>query len=255
MTVELSEASVNDALAEQSMRLAMVPLSLAALWEDNPRVNDLFGLIGAIRRYGFQDPPRYMQSINDGRGGLSRGNGRTLALQRMYEQGMDRPAGIGIVINHAKYNGEWAVPVLFGTDVDDELMAMAFALDDNNAVLAGGDFTDFFISQTYDEEAYTAMVRRLLEEEIRPITVDEHALTTVADAILTSTGNKVKPAKTTARVRFGEFIIKVPIDDFDAWYAELSEETGGDKAELRAEIEDRLDLTRFMSQEEGNHEG
>ena len=71
--------------------------------------------------------------------GLVYGNGRTEALERMRQEGMDPPRGIVKL-----EDDQWAVPVIFGVDAKSREAAVAFAIDHNNLGLLGGNlgFTD-----------------------------------------------------------------------------------------------------------------
>ncbi len=128
---------------EEKLELRYVPLNQAQLWDDNPKRHDIDALVRSIQLHGFGDPPKYDSSL----GGLVYGNGRTEALERMREQGMDPPRGIAKLDD-----GQWAVPVIFGVDAESKAAAVAFAIDHNMTNMLGGKlgFTDLLA--VWDEE-------------------------------------------------------------------------------------------------------
>ena len=130
-------------MADEKLELRYVPLDQAKLWDDNPKRHDIGALIRSIDLHGFGDPPKYDAKLE----GLVYGNGRTEALERMRQEGMDPPRGIAKL-----EDGQWAVPVIFGVDAKSRAAAVAFAIDHNNLGLLGGNlgFTDLI--SIWDEE-------------------------------------------------------------------------------------------------------
>ncbi len=128
---------------EEKLELRYVPLDQAARWDDNPKKHDIGALIQSIQLHGFGDPPKYDSNLD----GLVYGNGRTEALERMRQEGMDPPRGIAKL-----EDDQWAIPVIFGVDAKSKAAAVAFAIDHNNLGLLGGglDFTDML--SLWDEE-------------------------------------------------------------------------------------------------------
>ena len=128
---------------EEKLELKYVPLDQAKLWDDNPKRHDIGALIRSIELHGFGDPPKFDAKLK----GLVYGNGRTEALERMRQEGMDPPRGILKLETE-----EWAVPVIFGVDAKSKAAAVAFAVDHNNLSLLGGNlgFTDLI--GIWDEE-------------------------------------------------------------------------------------------------------
>lgn len=129
--------------ADERLELRYVPLDQASLWDDNPKRHDIDALIRSITTHGFGDPPKYDSNLK----GLVYGNGRTEALQRMHDQGMDPPRGIAKLDD-----GQWAVPVIFGVDAESKAAAVAFALDHNFTTILGGNFDLPDLVQMWDEE-------------------------------------------------------------------------------------------------------
>lgn len=226
---------------DAGLRIGYVPLSRATAWDDNPKAHDLPGIIRSIQKYGFQDPPRFMQALNGGRGGLVEGNGRVRALAFMQAQGLGRPRGIGVIAG-PECAGEWAVPLVLGQDVADSAEAMAYALDHNNLTLTGGDFTAFFIQQIYDDSAYQAVLARLQADAVLPVTVSDEDVTALVEATLSSSGRREKAAPESVRIRLGEFKLRVSVDDFEPWMTALENACMGDRETMIAEVRRRLGL-------------
>ncbi len=128
---------------EDKLELRYIPLDQAKLWDDNPKRHDIGALIRSIGNHGYGDPAKYDSTLD----GLVYGNGRTEALERMRQEGMDPPRGIVKV-----EDDQWAVPVIFGVDAKSKAAAVAFAIDHNNLTLLGGglEFTDLL--SMWDEE-------------------------------------------------------------------------------------------------------
>ncbi len=128
---------------EEKLELRYVPLDQAARWDDNPKRHDIGALIKSIELHGFGDPPKYDAKLE----GLVYGNGRTEALERMHEEGMDPPRGILKL-----EDDQWAVPVIFGVDSKSRAAAVAFAIDHNNLGLLGGNLGFTELIAIWDEE-------------------------------------------------------------------------------------------------------
>ena len=128
---------------EEKLELRYVPLEQAKLWDDNPKRHDIGALIRSIDLHGFGDPPKFDAKLE----GLVYGNGRTEALEKMRQEGMEPPRGVVKL-----EDGQWAVPVIFGVDAKSKAAAVAFAIDHNNLGLLGGNlgFTDLI--SIWDEE-------------------------------------------------------------------------------------------------------
>jgi len=157
-----------------ALRLEYVPLDTCVLWERNPKLHDIGGIVQSIQRYGFKDPLKYEPTLNAGNGGLVEGNGRAAALAMMRDQGDEPPRGVTI----AKEGG-WAVPVLFGVDAESEAAAEAYAVDHNNLTLLGGDLTGFDAVRMWDA-GYPQLLESLALQDVLPVSVDGDVL----DALL-----------------------------------------------------------------------
>lgn len=150
-------------LEGERLELRYMRLDQAVLWDENPKQHDLGKLAAAIRRYGFQDPPKFDSTL----GALIYGNGRTHALMWMHKQHEQMPRGI-----LRDQEGYWYLPVKFGLDLESQAVARAFALDHNNLTMAGGEYSPLDIGRMWDEKAYTQMLRNLAEQNLLPVSVD-----------------------------------------------------------------------------------
>lgn len=117
-----------DVVIASRLQLVYVPLEVIRekRWEQNPKLHDYPLIKQSIRTRGYKDPAKFEPTLNDGRGGLVEGNGRTETLWEMYEDGEPVPAGIGI-----DGFGKWWVPVLFGVDAASQAEAASYAVDHN----------------------------------------------------------------------------------------------------------------------------
>lgn len=147
-----------------NLELRYVPLSTLERWDRNPKRHDIGSIVTSIGRYGFKDPMKYEPLLNDGRGGVVEGNGRTAALLWMKSADYDVPRGLRV-----DDDGEWLVPVLFGVDAETVAAAEAYGVDHNNITLLGGDARTLDIASMYDLPSYAALVQSL---ENRPVSVD-----------------------------------------------------------------------------------
>ena len=142
---------VSKKMTDNTLRLEYVPLSTLTRFADNPKLHDMQALVESFEKYGFLDPPKWDSSLNGGEGGLVEGNGREEALEWMKHQGRNPPVGIGLTDD-----GDWAVPVLFGNDLPDEISAQSYAIDHNNLVLGGGNFDVFDTARLWDDRSIKA---------------------------------------------------------------------------------------------------
>ena len=191
--VSILSATLNrDQVDGESIEIRFVPLEIAAkflpelTWERNPKKGDIGAMTSAIMKYGFQDPPKWDDRLNGGKGGLVYGNHRFIAaVQSMLELvrlGQPLPQGIPL----AKRPGEWSdvawkkgepcIPVKFGVNTSSEEEAIAFALDHNALTLSGGDFGPLDITtRLYDPQPLAELL-----EQIAPI---EEAIVMDGDAL------------------------------------------------------------------------
>lgn len=151
----------------QQLTLKYVSLAQVQQWDRNPKKHDIGAIAQSIQKHGFKDPPKFEPTLNEGNGGIVEGNGRAEALAWMYAQEQPLPRGIALDAE----TGEWQIPILFGVDADSQRMAEAYALDHNNLVLAGGDFTAVDLMNMYDEPRYTEILTGLVTQGELPISV------------------------------------------------------------------------------------
>jgi hypothetical protein len=151
-----------------SLRLEYLPLSYLSdrFLEGNPKRHDLAVLIELIERYGFRDPI----AIDATADAIVEGNGRVAALIQLQESGT---APRGVVVSE---EGEWLVPVVRGGDASSVEEARSYAIDHNNSVMLGGDFTPFDFARLYEEEDYITYLQELTEQGMSPILADDNTL-------------------------------------------------------------------------------
>ncbi|MBW4514556.1 MAG: hypothetical protein KME11_04965 [Timaviella obliquedivisa GSE-PSE-MK23-08B] len=137
------------------------------LLDQNPKLHDIGKLVDSIVENGFLDPPKWDTKLNGGAGGIIEGNGRSEALKWMQEQGREIPRGIAV-----NEQNLWAAPVIFGCDARSEIAAKRYAIDHNNLVMAGGNFSALDMSRAYDAESYIAMLQELDQQQFLPLTLD-----------------------------------------------------------------------------------
>jgi hypothetical protein len=140
------------------------------LTEFNPKKHDIGGICQSIDRYGFRNPPIWDKTLNNGRGGIAAGNGRTEALAAMEKQNLPVPRGIAV-----DDQGRWCMPIVFGCNAVNQSEAISFLVDDNNLNL-GGDFSLWDMSKIWDSSGYIQMLTAIAEEGVSPVTVDVDAL-------------------------------------------------------------------------------
>lgn len=144
----------------QQLSLKYIPLGQARQWERNPKKHDMGAIVGSIEMHGFKDPAKFEPTLNNGEGGLVEGNGRMEALAWMYAQEREAPRGVAV----DQDTGEWQVPVLFGVDAPSQMAAESYALDHNNLVMAGGDFTAVDMMNLWEERPYAEILTELVTQ-------------------------------------------------------------------------------------------
>lgn len=163
------------------LSLKYIPISQAELFDNNAKLHNLDQIIQSIARYGFKSACKWESTLNDGRGGIVAGNGRVEALRAMEERGDELPIGIA-----QDETGEWCVPVLFGVEAESEAIARAYALDDNNLTLLGGDLDLADLKKLYNQELLMSELEELAQSGDLPITFDNDF---VEDSLQFLTGN------------------------------------------------------------------
>lgn len=141
------------------------------LFKQNPKKHDLAAIAISIKENGFVDPAKWDNNLNNGKGGLVFGNGRTYSsvqvLEQMFLTKQPKPKGVG-----EDSEGNWYIPIKFGADADSELAAKRFAIDHNNLTMAGGDFTPADMMRMWDGDDYLELAKELADNDILPITMD-----------------------------------------------------------------------------------
>lgn len=150
------------------LELRYIPISQAELFDNNAKLHNLDQIIASIAKYGFKSACKWEGTLNNGRGGVVAGNGRVEALQIMEERGDDCPIGIAL-----SDTGEWCVPVLFGVESSSEVVARAYALDDNNLTLLGGDFAVADLMKLYNQELLLSELEELSKYNEIPVSIGE----------------------------------------------------------------------------------
>lgn len=151
-------------------RLIWIKVSdaVSLLWPDNPKLHDIGAVVQSISRHGFQELPKYDHHL-----GIKAGNGRVEALDWMQKDGgYDLPRGLASLPD----SGEWAMPLLIGTDAESHDLATAYAIDSNNLTLSGGDLTALDLARVWDREGYIALLKGLAERQQLPVSVDGDTL-------------------------------------------------------------------------------
>lgn len=154
------------------LTLKYIPISEASLFETNATLHELEGIIASIKKYGFKNAPKWESLLNGGAGGIVAGNGRIEALTLMHDRGDSVPDGIAI-----DSNGEWFVPVQFGVDAPSEMLARAYAIDDNNLTVLGGEFNIADLDKLYDKDTLVKELESLSLADEMPVTMNNDALT------------------------------------------------------------------------------
>ena len=151
------------------LSLKYIPISQAELFDNNAKLHNLDQIIQSIGRYGFKSACKWESTLNDGHGGIVAGNGRVEALREMERRGDELPIGIA-----QDETGEWCVPVLFGVEASSEAIARAYALDDNNLTLLGGDFALADLMKLYNPELLMSELKELARSGDLPVTFDNN---------------------------------------------------------------------------------
>lgn len=244
---------------EARLRVAYIPLAQAAEWEwrRNAKLHDLEALKAAIRRYGFQDPPRFMAALNGETGGIAAGNGRMRALVQMHAAGEPPPANIAVTDD-----GAWAVPMVMGNDLDSERKAMTFAIDHNNLTMTGGGkFTPLDLAEMWDYALFGDLLEELAEnapEAELPVTLDAKAIEQILAGELDEPAPKWaikdprqdgaapdltdKPLPNTQCSLNGQLIFTIQRDVYRAWQEDLRIEVSFEPDVIAQEILRRLGL-------------
>jgi len=174
---------------EDLLSLKYIPISQAELFDSNAKLHNLDQIIESIARYGFKSACKWESTLNGGRGGIVAGNGRVEALRVMEERGDELPIGIA----QDTETGEWCVPVLFGVEASSEAIARAYALDDNNLTLLGGDFAVADLMKLYDQELLLSELEELSKYDEIPVSIGETNLEELLNQLAQGGSNEPDP--------------------------------------------------------------
>jgi hypothetical protein len=234
----------------KELRIEYIPLEQAAKWDwdDNPKLHDSERLMRSIEKYGFQDPPKFDAAL----GGFAHGNGRTRALAEMKRRGLPLPFGI------VEVDGDWAMPVLFGNDMESRDVATAYAIDHNNLTMAGGDYTILEVARMWDTVLYGELLVRAKENGVLPVTVKSHEIDEILsggwddvagdwdsyqDLEMREVANDADTQeKPNVQFKIGPYVWHVPRLVFTKWLDEARLEVGFKHKDLIQEYERRLGL-------------
>ena len=169
--------------------------AIGLLWDENPKLHDIGGVIASIVKHGFQDLPKFdgqLTNVSGGDGGIKSGNGRIEALFKMEQQRMLLPRGLAKVIE----TGDWAMPLVVGTDAGSKALARSYAIDANNLTMSGGDFEISEIMRLWDAQGYYKVLETLALEDptgsTMPVSVDLQDLNNIA-AIIAAMNQELTP--------------------------------------------------------------
>ena len=178
--IDESELEMND---PPCLVWVKVQEAVDLVWRDNPKRHDMQQLTNSVARYGFQAPAKFDIKLHrrgqkvdsEPLGAIKAGNGRVEAVAWLESQDRDLPRGCAIL----KETGEWVLPLLIGTDAKSGAMAQAYAVDDNNLTLAGGDFDGFDMARLWGPE-YVDLLSGLDE---LPVSVDAEMLSLLSSTL------------------------------------------------------------------------
>lgn len=170
------------------LELRYVPISQVELFDNNAKLHNLDQIIESIAKYGFKSACKWEGTLNNRRGGVVAGNGRVEALRVMEKRGDDCPTGIAL-----SNTGEWCVPVLFGVESSSEVVARAYALDDNNLTLLGGDFAVADLLKLYNQELLTSELEELSKYDEIPVSIGETNLEELLSQLASDKSDEPEP--------------------------------------------------------------
>lgn len=113
---------------QSKLKVEYMDLAELEHWPRNPKLHDLEGIKGSIRRWGFTLPV----IIDEATQRLVAGHGRQEALSLMKAAGEQPPKNIQVRA------GKWLVPVVRGNEFESEEEAERYLVADNRFVELGG---------------------------------------------------------------------------------------------------------------------
>lgn len=166
--------------SKESPQIIWVELQSAKdlIYESNPKQHDLSGIRESIKRYGWQELPKYDATL----GAIKAGNGQISAIAQMESNGDELPRGVGV----HKDSKKWVIPILCGIDAASDIEAKGYLVDSNNLTLLGGDFTALDLSRAYESNEYLALLEELSQAEEMPVSVNEEDLALLTEQFASS---------------------------------------------------------------------
>ncbi len=146
----------------KQLKVEYMPLSALEKWPRNPKLHDLDGIKGSIRRFGFTVPV----VIDEGTRRLIAGHGRQDALSSMKEAGEVPPKNI------IRKDSDWLVPVVRGNEFESEAEAERYLIADNRFVELGG----------WDPALLSTMLGDFDGPDLRSVGFDEQELARITAA-------------------------------------------------------------------------
>lgn len=185
------------------LELKRLDWCLSKIFEQNAKKHDLGLIILSIEKHGFRDPVAYDSTLD----AIIDGNGRIESLGLMFKADPTRnPDGIGL-----DKDNHWLVPVVIGQDAKSIQQAIAYLIDVNNSVLAGGELTALDISRTWERDGYLELLQMSMPETL---TVDESDYSLIANMLIDAEGmfeeeeEKATGDNLTMRIRFDNLVDK-----------------------------------------------
>lgn len=173
---QLSSISSDTLSFNDAPRIAwiLVQDAVKLLSPHNPKLHDMGSIIQSIDRYGFQELPKYDETVN----WIKAGNGRIEALVAMEKEVIrlegeeskhvyNLPRGLAL-----DDKGQWAMPLLIGTNAVNENEALAYLVDANNLTMLGGDYTPYEISKMWDVTKYNELLQGLAQTNTFSVSMD-----------------------------------------------------------------------------------
>ena len=167
--MNINEISQDELVGVDLPRMIFIKVEDAykLLWERNPKLHNIGDLMQSFAEHGFQELPKYDATL----GAIKAGNGRIEAVYLMSkDKDYERPRGIA-----ETEAGEWAIPLLIGTDAKSVDLAISYAIDSNNLTMSGGDFTGLDMSRMWDQKKYLILIDNLNPNNL-PVSVDSDLL-------------------------------------------------------------------------------
>lgn len=158
-------------MTQLELRYERLDELIPKIYDKNPKEHDIGSLCQSITKHGFREPMIYDITLD----AIAAGNGRAEALGLLYQDATadtskNVPGGI-----LTDTDGMWLVPVIYGVASENLALALAYLVDSNNLVMAGGNFTALDMSRAWDMGGYMALLEQSLAHTIT-IDTDDYLL-------------------------------------------------------------------------------